>query len=113
MIEDVIGHAVTQSDSLRFVKGPVNAKINPALAVLFLGLRQSRKTARPIWPEISIVIAGLSIELVGDERERDIIGAVKPAHRFEQRASDPGMTGRITGEWRSEIRASEIAGGCA
>src|SRR5437667_6405100 len=113
VIEDVIGHAATQGDPLGLVKGPVNAKINSALTVLFCGLRQSRKTARPIWPDISIVVAGLSVEFVGNERKRDIIGAVKPAHNFEERPSESSMTRRISGERRRKIRASEIAGGRA
>src|SRR4051794_41726408 len=46
VIEHVIGHATTERDSLRFVKGPMNAKINSALTVFLLGLRQIRKTAR-------------------------------------------------------------------
>ena len=110
VIEHVIGNAATKGDSLRLVKGPVNAKINSALAVLFCGLRQSRKTARPIRPEISIVVAGLSIELVGNKRELDVIGAVKPAHRLEERSSEPSMTGWISGERRSKVRPVEIAG---
>ena len=104
VIEHVIGHAATKGDSLRLVEGPVNAEINSALTVLLLGLRQSRKTARPIGPEISIVVAGLPIELVGNEREGDVIGAIKAAHHLEERPSEPGMTGRIGGERRSKIR---------
>ena len=112
VIEHVIGHVATKGDSLRFVERPVNAKINSALAVLFLGLRQSWKTPRPIWPEISIMIAGLSIELVRNECEWDIIGAVKPTNRFKERTSNTSMTRGICRERRSKIRASEIARWC-
>src|SRR5205814_5244707 len=59
------------------------------------------------------MVAGLPIELVGNERERDVIGAVKPAHRFEDSASEPSVTRRIGGERRSKIRPGEIAGGRA
>src|SRR6266853_859625 len=82
VIEHVIGNAATKGDSLRLVKGPVNAKINSALAV----------------------------QLVGNKRERDVIGAVKPAHRLEERPSEPSMTGWISGERRSKVRPVEIAG---
>ena len=80
VIEYVIAYAATKGDSLRFVKGPVNAEINSALTVLFLGLRQSRKAARPKGSDMSIVIAGLPIELIGNENERDVVGAVEAAH---------------------------------
>jgi hypothetical protein len=39
VIENVIAYPTTEGDSLRFVEGPVNAEINSALTVLFLGLR--------------------------------------------------------------------------
>ena len=104
VIEHVIAYAATKGDSLRFVKGPVNAKINSALTVLLLRLRQIRKTARPIRTDVSIVVAGLPVELVGNERERDVIGAIEAAHHFEERPSESGMTGRIRGERRRKIR---------
>src|SRR5437763_2472253 len=59
------------------------------------------------------MIAGLSIELVGHERESDVIGTVKPAHRFEDSASEPSVTRRIGRERRSKILPGEIAGGRA
>src|SRR5947208_7576939 len=57
------------------------------------------------------MIAGLYIELVRHERESDVIGTVKPAHRFEDSASEPIVTRRIGGERPSKIRPGEIAGG--
>ena len=39
VIENVIAYPATLGDSFRLVKGPMNAEINPALAILFLGLR--------------------------------------------------------------------------
>src|SRR6266481_2591156 len=110
VIEHVIGDAAAKGDSLRFVKGPMNAKINSTLAVLFLGFREGRKTARPIRPEISIVVASLPVELVGNERERDVIGAVEAAHDLEECPSKSGMTRRVCGERRSKVRPVEIAG---
>src|SRR5438128_6045735 len=68
VIEYVIAHPAARGDPFRFVEGPMNAKINPALAVLFLRLRQIGETARPIWAEISVVVAGLPVEFVGNER---------------------------------------------
>ena len=91
----------------------MNAKINSALTVLLLGLRQIRKTARPIRPDVSVVVLGLPVELVGNERERDVIGAVKPPHDLEERASKSGVTRGISRKRRREVRAGEIAGGRA
>jgi hypothetical protein len=34
----------------------------------------------------------LPIELVGNERERNVIGAKKPTYHLEERAAEPGMT---------------------
>jgi hypothetical protein len=39
VIEYVIAHPAAQGDPFGLVEGPMNAEINPALAVLFLGLR--------------------------------------------------------------------------
>src|SRR5262249_5945828 len=68
-----------------------------------------RKTAWLIGPNVPVVIASLSIELVGDERERDIIGAIESPHDFEDRASESGVAGRIRWERWREVRAIEIA----
>ena len=113
VIKNVIAHAAPKSDPFRFVKGPVDAKVNPALAVLFLGLRQSRKTARPIGTRISMIVEGLAIEFIGNERERDAIGAVKPAHDLEECSAESGMTRRIGRKWRCKIGGSDVAGGRA
>jgi hypothetical protein len=38
VIEYVVAYAATQRDPLGLVEGPMNAEINPALAILFLSL---------------------------------------------------------------------------
>ena len=40
MVEDMVGHAAALGDAFALVEEPVDAEIDPALAVLFLGLRQ-------------------------------------------------------------------------
>jgi hypothetical protein len=111
MIEHVIGYETTKGDSLGLIKGPVDSEINPALAIFFLGLRQRRETARLIRTDVSVVIASLTIELVGNECECDAIGTVESPHYLEDCSSESSMAGRISGERRREIRAIEIAGG--
>ena len=59
------------------------------------------------------MVAGLTVEFVGNERERDVIGAVKSAHHLEDPASKTGVTRRISGERRCEVGTGEIAGGRA
>ena len=71
VIEYVIAYPTTLGDPFGFVKTPVDAEINSALTVFVLGLRQSRKTARMIWPDVSVVVASLSVGLVGNESECD------------------------------------------
>src|SRR5437899_12255532 len=110
MIEHVIGYPPTKDDPLDLVERPMDPKINPALAILFLGLRQSRKTARPVGPDISMMIAGLPVELIGNERERGVIGAVKPAHDLEERPGQSSQTRWIRGKRRREVGAGKIAG---
>src|SRR5262249_7449622 len=41
--KDLVGDASALSDALRLVERPMNAEIDPALAVFFLGLRQRRE----------------------------------------------------------------------
>ena len=68
------------------------------------------KAARPKGPHVSIVVLGLPVELIGNKRERDVIGAVEAAHDLEECPSKSGMTRRVCGERRRKVRASEIAG---
>jgi hypothetical protein len=38
-LEDVIGDSPSHVNAFRFVEGPMNPEIDPAMPVLFLGLR--------------------------------------------------------------------------
>lgn len=83
MVENVVGDAMPEGDPFGFVKMPMNPKINATLAVFFFGLGKGRKTARPIWTHVAIVIFGCSVEFIRDKREGETIGAIKSAHYFE------------------------------
>src|SRR5260370_16156073 len=110
VIEYVIAYPATLGDAFGLIEGPMNAEINPALAILFFSLRQIRKTARSIRTDVSVIIASLPIEFVGNEGERDVIGAVETAHDLEECPSKSGMTRRVCGERRRKVPASEVAG---
>src|SRR5688500_12355112 len=40
VLEDVVRYATPLRDALRLIKGPVDAEVDSALAIFFLGLRQ-------------------------------------------------------------------------
>src|SRR5215211_1325175 len=103
VLEDVVRHLPAKDSTSRLVESPVDAEVDTALAVFFFGLGQSRKAARDQWTHIAISAARDSIEFVGHERKRYIVGAVEQSQRLEQRRSHPGMTGRIGRKWRSKV----------
>src|SRR5260370_27195147 len=105
VIEYVIAYPATLGDAFGLIEGPMNAEINPALAILFFSLRQIRKTARSIRTDVSVIIASLPIEFVGNEGKRDVIGAVETAHDLEECPSKSVMTLRVCRERRRKLRA--------
>src|SRR5262249_40015098 len=107
MLKDVIGNVASLQDALRLVEVPVNAQVNPALPVLLLRLSQRGKAARLKRAHVPVVIIGDAIELVGNQCKRDCIGTEKVAKRFEQRAAESSMPGRIRRKRRREIGALE------
>src|SRR5205814_8117338 len=88
----------------------MNPEINPALAVLFRRLRETGEMSRYVWPQIVVVISCDSIELVRDDRKRDVISSVESAKNLEDGATKSGMARRISRKRRSEIWALQIAG---
>src|SRR5437879_12524972 len=86
VVEDVIGDVAALGDGLGFVERPVDAEINPALAVFFFGLREIRERTRHVGTRVAGVVFGHTVEFVGDKCERDVIGAAKSADSMEKRA---------------------------
>ena len=113
VVEDVIGDVAALGDGLGFVERPVDAEINPALAVLFFRLREIREAARHVGTHVAGVVFGHAVEFVGDKGERDVVGPEKSSQRLKKRAAKAAVPGRIGRKWRGEIRTSEIAGGRA
>ena len=110
VIVNIIRHAPALRDPFGFVEGPVNPEINPALAVLFFRLRESRETSRHIRAHMAGVIFCDSVELVGDEGKTEAIGSVEAAENLEDSAAKSGVTGRIRRERRSKVWALQVAG---
>src|SRR5947209_15796173 len=100
VIEDVIGDVAALGDSCGLIERPVDAEINPALAVFFFGLGEVRKTARHVGTRIAGVVFGHSVKFVGNKSERDVVGAEKSAQRLEQCASETAVAGWIARKWR-------------
>src|SRR6202040_2520084 len=110
MVEDVVGHAAPLGDTLALVEGPVNAEIDPALAILFLGFRQRPELPRQQRSHVSLAVERHTVEFVGDKREGNVVPEVEAAQNLEQRAAESSVTRRISGERRREVWPGQIAG---
>ena len=110
MIKHVITNVVALGDGGGFVELPVDAEINPALAIFLFRLGKSRETARHERAHVASVVFGNAVELVGDDGEGDVIGAEESAHDLKDRATKAAVAGRVRWKWRSKVRASQIAG---
>src|ERR1700675_478804 len=100
MVEDVVGNAAALGDTFALVEGPVDAEIDPALAVLFLGFRQRPELARHQRSNVSLAVERHAVEFVGDKPESNVIAQIEAAQNLEQRAAESSMTRRISGERR-------------
>src|SRR5688572_480911 len=106
---DVVRYLLALRDPVALVERPMNAEVDAALPVLFLGLGQALEAARAQWAHVAVVVAGRAVELVRDERERDVIGAVEPPQDLEQRTAEACVPGRIRRERRREVRPADVA----
>ena len=91
MVEDVVCYPPALGDACGLVEVPVDAEINPALPIFLFGLRQGRKAARHVGTNISVVVFGYAVELVGNESKADIIRSIKTAQRLKNRAAEAGV----------------------
>src|ERR1700681_3627175 len=110
MVEDMVGHAAPLGDTFALVEGPVNAEIDPALAILFLGLRQRLELPRHQRSHVSFAVERHTVEFVGDKREGNVVAEVEAAQNLEQRAAESSVTRRISGKRRREVWTGQIAG---
>src|SRR5262245_22007395 len=105
----MIGDASALQDSLNLVEAPVDTEVNAALAVFFLGLRQRCEGARNQRPDIALIVGRDTIQFVGDEGERNVIGAEVISQRLEQRTAESRVAGGVGREGWREIRAGQVA----
>src|SRR5256714_11851188 len=105
----MVGHAAALGDTFAFVESPMNAEIDPALAILFLGLRQRSKLPRHQWSHVSLSVERHAVEFVGDKGEGNVVAEVEAAQNLEQRAAESSVTRRIGGERRREVWPGQIA----
>src|SRR4051812_10415936 len=71
--EYVVGHLAALGDPLGLVEGPVDPQVDPALAVLLLGLGERREAAGDEGAHGPVAPPGEAIELVRDEGEGDVV----------------------------------------
>src|SRR5437660_9423016 len=106
----MVGHAAALGDTFALVESPMNAEIDPALAVLFLRFRQGPELPRHKRSHVSLAIERHTVEFVGDKSEGNVVVEVEAAQNLEQRAAESSVTRRISGERRREVRSGQIAG---
>src|SRR5262249_32194827 len=109
--EDVVGHAASLSDAGGLVELPVDAEVDPALAVLLFGLRERREPPRQERPQHAVAAARDAVQLVRHEGEGNVVGLVKVAERFEECPAEARVSGRISRKRRREVAAVLVAGG--
>src|SRR3954469_17626420 len=88
----------------------MDAEINTALAVFFLGLRKRIEMPRPEIANLPGVIDCHPVEFVRGKSERDIICVVETAEDLEKRATEAAVTRRVGREGWGEIRAGQVTG---
>ncbi len=109
-VHDVVGHLPPLEDALGLVEAPVDAQINAALAVLILGLGKGLKTARHVRSDVALIVLGNTVELIGDEGEGDVVGAIEAPQRLEHGPAETGMARGIRRKGRGEVRPVQVAG---
>src|SRR5437773_9834486 len=96
--EHPVGDPVARLDALNFVEFPVDAEINPALAVFFGCLTEAVKGARHQGSRLAILINGNVLDLIGVNGKRKF---ARPELFFivsKKAAADPAWPERIGGE---------------
>src|SRR2546430_12456473 len=94
IIKHIISPPPAQGDALCLVEFPVDAEIDPALAVLFLSLRERREAAREERANVAVIAARGSVKLIRHKGESDFVGPVKSAQGLEESAAESGVTRR-------------------
>jgi hypothetical protein len=70
----------------------MDAEINSALAIFFLGLRKRSERPRNIGTHCAVISVRRSVKFIGDECKVDVIGPVKATKRLKERAAEGRMT---------------------
>lgn len=91
MVEHPVRYPAPLRDPLRLVEGPVDAQVDPALPVLLFRLREGREGPRHHRPRDPLAVERLSVELVGNEREGNVVTAIETPQDLEEGAAEPGM----------------------
>src|SRR5687767_3460689 len=84
----VICHIPALDNSLSLVERPVNTKVNSALAIFFLSMRERGETTCDTRANIAPVVSCYTVELVRNKGECDGIGSVESTQGLEQCASE-------------------------
>src|SRR5713226_3000579 len=90
VLRHVVRDALAERDALGLVECPVDSEVDAALAVLLFGLRERGEAAREQRPDVALIVDRRAVELVGREREGDVVTAVEVAQGLEERAAEAG-----------------------
>ena len=86
------GQIRDHGDPGSLVEGPVNTEVDAALTVILFCFGKASERLRDKRTNITLVILGHAVPLVGRERECLVIGPEKAAQDFEKRAAKGGVT---------------------
>ena len=88
----VVSDLPAHGDSRSLVEGPVNTEVDAALAVVLFRFGKAGESLRDKRTNITLVILGHAVPLVGREGECFGVRPVKTAQDFEKRAAKRGVT---------------------
>src|SRR3981081_4289658 len=77
-MEHVVCHVGPHPDAVHLVEVPVDAEVNPALAVLFHRLAEAREVPLDDRAHVAVLVAGVAVELVGTDGEAAVVGKRAP-----------------------------------
>src|SRR2546430_8622058 len=99
-IENVVRYPAALGDAFGLVECPVNAEVDAALAIFFFSLGKRREAAGHVRTRLPIIPFRDAVEFVGNKSKAEFVGPIEAPEGFEQRASEPGMSGRISWKGR-------------
>src|SRR5436305_14199455 len=91
MTEDIVGYVVPFHDPFDLVEAPMDAEVDPALAVLFGGRAETMEGAEDQRPYFASGIQRSAVHFIGADGERDVVRTVEVGERPKQCSAEACM----------------------